>query len=96
MDLGSGDVAPFVLNICRGMKWRLNNAAMTGAHGVPISVVHQEGSEHVKSELKKVGFAQKVESHQRQLVDHSSPTYKAHNNIMESHQQQLVDCSDPA
>ena len=37
-----------------------------------------------------------LESHQRQLVDGSSPTYTRTNSALESHQRQLVDCSSPA
>jgi hypothetical protein len=36
-----------------------------------------------------------LKSHQRQLVDGSSPTYKAEAWILKSHQRQLVDGSSP-
>jgi tRNA 2-thiocytidine biosynthesis protein TtcA len=45
----------------------------------------------------KSGFAEKVQSHQRQLVDCSNPTYSiVIGKNLESHQRQLVDRSDPS
>jgi hypothetical protein len=47
--------------------------------------------------VKILEHSLRVESHQRQLVDASDPTYtRGHAGSMKSHQRKLVDCSDPA